>query len=29
MDISNDARVDAEPRARPFQFSLRTMFIVR
>jgi hypothetical protein len=23
-----DARIDAESRARPFQFSLRTMFIV-
>ena len=28
MDTGNDTRVDAEPRARPFQFSLRTMFIV-
>jgi hypothetical protein len=23
-----DARIDAEPRPRPFQFSLRTMFVV-
>jgi len=28
VDIGNDTRVDAEPHGRPFQFSLRTMFIV-
>ena len=28
MNLGDHARIDAEPRARPFQFSLRTMFIV-
>jgi hypothetical protein len=28
MDLANDIRVDAHPPARPFQFSLRSMFVV-
>ena len=28
MNLDNDVRIDAAPHGRPFQFSLRTMFIV-